>query len=53
MSKLIRIKDETFEELSKLGRWSDTMDVIISRLLKQRKTSSVSTSTPQRREVDC
>ena len=34
MSKLIRVKDNTFEELIKRAKWSDTMDMIISRLLR-------------------
>jgi hypothetical protein len=35
MTRVIRIKEETFEELAKYGKWSDTMDMIISRILKQ------------------
>jgi hypothetical protein len=34
MTKVIRVKEETFEELIKRAKWSDTMDVIISRLLR-------------------
>jgi hypothetical protein len=34
MTKVIRVKDSTFEELIKRGKWSDTMDAIVSKLLK-------------------
>jgi hypothetical protein len=37
VSKLIRIKDATFEELVKDAKWTDTMDGVIKRLLHQRK----------------
>lgn len=33
-SKLIRVKDATFEKLTKLGRWNDTMDTIITKLIE-------------------
>jgi hypothetical protein len=36
MSKLIRVKDHTFDELAKHAKWSDTMDMIISRLMRER-----------------
>jgi hypothetical protein len=39
MTHVIRIKDETFEELTRRGKWQDTMDNIISRVLKQAATS--------------
>ena len=35
MTHVIRVKDETFEELTRRGRWSDTMDKIISQILRQ------------------
>ena len=35
MTKVIRIKEETFEELIRQGKWSDTMDTIVSTLLKK------------------
>jgi hypothetical protein len=35
MTKVLRVKDETFDELVKHGTWSDTMDMIISRVLRQ------------------
>ena len=35
MTKVIRIKEETFEELVRQGKWSDTMDTIVSTLLKK------------------
>ena len=37
MTKVIRLKDETFEELTKYGKWSDTMDTIVSTLLTNYK----------------
>jgi len=33
MSKLIRIKDETYQELVGIAKWTDTMDGVISKLL--------------------
>ena len=35
MTEVIRVKDSTFEELIKRGKWSDTMDAIVSKLLKE------------------
>jgi uncharacterized protein YehS (DUF1456 family) len=35
MTKVIRVKDSTFEELIKRGKLSDTMDAIVSKLLKE------------------
>lgn len=35
MSKLIRLKETTFQELIKYGKYSDTMDTIVSTLLKK------------------
>jgi hypothetical protein len=35
MSKLIRLEDSTYKELSQYGRWEDTMDTIIRRLLQE------------------
>jgi hypothetical protein len=34
MVKLIRLKDDTYQQLTACGRWSDTMDSIVLRLLK-------------------
>jgi hypothetical protein len=34
MTKLIRVKDKTYEELTKQATWEDTMDKIIARLLR-------------------
>ena len=34
MTKVIRVKDRTFETLIAEGKWTDTMDDIISRLLQ-------------------
>jgi hypothetical protein len=39
MTKVIRIKDETFDSLINTAKWSDTMDEIIKRLLQQTGTS--------------
>jgi hypothetical protein len=39
VSKLIRIKDSTFEELIKDARWNDTIDGVIKRLIHQREES--------------
>jgi hypothetical protein len=35
MTHVIRVRDGTFEELTRRGKWQDTMDNIISRVLKQ------------------
>lgn len=35
MTKVLRVKDETFEEIVKRGKWTETMDMIISRVLRQ------------------
>lgn len=35
MTKLIRLKETTFKELVKYGKYSDTMDTIVSNLLKK------------------
>ncbi len=34
MTKLIRLKDRTYQELASRGSWKDTMDAIVARLLK-------------------
>jgi hypothetical protein len=34
VTKVIRVKDQTFDKLTEHGKWSDTMDTIVSRLLK-------------------
>ena len=39
MTKVIRIKDETFDSLINTAKWSDTMDEIIKRRLQQTGTS--------------
>lgn len=33
MTKVIRVKNTTFESLVNLGKWTDTMDDIICRLI--------------------
>jgi hypothetical protein len=33
MDKLVRIRDSTYNELAKRGKWKDTMDSIIQRLM--------------------
>ena len=35
MTKVIRVRDSTFEELIRRGKWSDTMDAIVIKLLKK------------------
>jgi hypothetical protein len=35
MTHVIRIRDSTFEELIRHSKWSDTMDTIISGILRQ------------------
>ena len=35
MSKVIRLKDSTYERLARLGTWKDTADNIICRLLDE------------------
>lgn len=35
MTKVIRVKEDTFEKLIRQGKWSDTMDTIVSTLLKK------------------
>jgi hypothetical protein len=34
MTKVIRVKNSTFDSLTQIGKWTDTMDDIISRLIK-------------------
>jgi len=33
MTKVIRVKNSTFDTLVNLGKWTDTMDDIISKLI--------------------
>jgi hypothetical protein len=40
VTKVIRVKEQTFEELTQRGKWSDTMDMIISRLLQDKASKS-------------
>jgi predicted CopG family antitoxin len=35
MSKLIRVKDHTYDELVKRAKWSETLDELIMKLLGQ------------------
>lgn len=35
MPKLIRLEDSTYKELGQYGRWEDTMDTIVRRLLQE------------------
>jgi hypothetical protein len=35
MTKLIRVKDHTYDELVKKAKWSDTLDELIMKLLEQ------------------
>ncbi len=34
MTKVIRVKDDTFEALIKTGKWTETMNDIVTRLVK-------------------
>lgn len=49
MGKLVRIKDSTYNELAKRGKWSDTMDSIIQRLLYPQKNHGID-DTPKKSE---
>jgi hypothetical protein len=40
VTKVIRVKEQTFKELIERGKWSDTMDMIISRLLRDEASKS-------------
>lgn len=35
MTKLIRVKDHTYDELVKMAKWSDTLDELIMKLLEK------------------
>jgi hypothetical protein len=35
MPKLIRLEESTYKELGQYGRWEDTMDTIVRRLLQE------------------
>lgn len=37
MDRLVRVKDCTYNELAKRGKWNDTMDSIIQQLLQQQQ----------------
>jgi hypothetical protein len=47
MDKLVRIKDLTYDELAKRGRWNDTMDSIIQKLLCQQQNNQAIGDTPK------
>ena len=51
MGKLVRIKDSTYNELAKRGKWSDTMDSIIQRLLYPQKNHGID-DTPKKSETE-
>ena len=40
MAKVIRVKNSTFDLLTNKGKWSDTMDDIIRRLLDKDSVNS-------------
>ena len=40
VTKLIKVKDETHKELSKLGSYGDTMDDIISKCIQAYKKAN-------------
>jgi hypothetical protein len=44
MAKLIRVSDSTYKELAKDGKWSDTMDSLIVRLLNKAHTKETDTN---------
>jgi hypothetical protein len=50
MDKLVRIKDSTYNELTKRGKWNDTMDSIIQRLLCQQQNNHGIDDTPKKSE---
>ena len=52
MDKLVRIKDCTYNELAKRGKWSDTMDSIIQQLLQQPDYRRIDDMTKSKREED-
>ena len=37
--KLLRVTDETYEKLTKMGSWKDTADTLISRLIEESNNS--------------
>ena len=50
MTKLIRVKESTYQELAKFGQWFDTMDSIIAKLLcdvksEDKKGNKIATSS--------
>jgi hypothetical protein len=45
MDKLVRIRDSTYNELAKRGKWNDTMDSIIQQLLQQEKKHRIDEAT--------
>ncbi|MGH9927396.1 MAG: hypothetical protein ACREAS_09095 [Nitrososphaera sp.] len=47
MDKIVRIRDFTYDELAKRGRWNDTMDSIIQKLLCQQKDNHAIDDTPK------
>jgi hypothetical protein len=49
MDKLVRIRDSTYNELAKRGKWDDTMDSIIQRLLHQQNNHGIG-DTPNKSE---
>ena len=44
MTHVIRVRDKTFDELVKLAKWSQTMDMIINDLLRKKRKLSDSDS---------
>jgi hypothetical protein len=41
MSKVIRVKNQTYQELASRAKWTDTMDEIISKLLQKENEARV------------
>jgi len=50
MDKLVRIRDSTYNELAKCGKWNDTMDSIIQGLLQQQQNNQGIGDTPKKPE---
>jgi hypothetical protein len=52
MDKLVRIRDSTYHELAKHGKWNDTMDSIIQRLLHQQQNNHGIDDTSKKSETE-
>jgi hypothetical protein len=52
MTKVIRVKNSTFDSLTQIGKWTDTMDDIISRLVKSSYNKEDS-KTNSKKNMEC